>query len=84
MKTLIETLYFYAQEHRTADYLNTREYRRCTSGLEEEWETFRAALTVEQERRLESLLVRQFETGCLEDRASFLAGVSIGLELAGI
>ena len=26
----------------------------------------------------------QFETGCLEDRASFLAGVSVGLELARI
>ena len=35
-------------------------------------------------RRLEVLLARQFETGCLEDRASFLAGVSVGLELARI
>ena len=84
MQSLIETLYFYAQEHRVMDYLQIREYRRCSSGLEEEWDKFRTALTVEQGRRLEVLLARQFETGGLEDRASFLAGVSVGLELARI
>ena len=82
MQSLIETLYFYAQEHRVMDYLQIREYRRCSSGLEEEWDKFRTALTVEQGRRLEVLLARQFETGCLEDRASFLAVVSVGLELS--
>ena len=82
MISLAETLYFYAQEHRTVDYLESREYRRFSSGLEEEWEDFRATLTAEQGRRLESLLARQFEAGCLEDRASFLAGVSVGQELA--
>ena len=82
MRSLIETLYFYAQENRVMDYLQITEYRRLSSGLEEEWDDFRATLTAEQERRLGFLLARQFETGCLEDRASFLAGVSIGRELA--
>ncbi len=82
MRTLVETLYNYAQEHRVVDRLQTREYRQVSSGLEADWEDFRSALTADQERRLESLLDRQFEVGILEDRASFLAGVSIGLELA--
>lgn len=82
MRSLIETLYFYAQENRVMDYLQIREYRQCSSGLEEEWDNFRTTLTAEQEQRLELLLTRQFEAGCLEDRASFLAGVSVGLELS--
>lgn len=82
MQPLVDTLYFYAQEHRTAGYLESREYRQCSSGLEEEWDNFRTTLTAEQEQRLELLLTRQFEAGCLEDRASFLAGVSVGLELS--
>ena len=82
MNSLADVLYNYAQEHRVAGRLQTREYRRLSSGLEEEWDDFRATLTAEQERRLEFLLARQFETGRLEDRASFLAGVSIGRELA--
>lgn len=82
MNSLADVLYNYAQEHRVAGRLQTREYHRLSSGLEEEWDDFRATLTAEQERRLEFLLARQFETGCLEDRASFLAGVSIGRELA--
>nr|WP_326126850.1 DUF6809 family protein [uncultured Oscillibacter sp.] len=82
MRSLIETLYFYAQENRVMDYLQIREYRQFSSGLEEEWDNFRTTLTAEQEQRLELLLTRQFEAGCLEDRASFLAGVSVGLELS--
>lgn len=82
MNSLADALYDYAQQYRVADHLQTREYRQFSSGLEEEWEDFRTTLTAEQERRLESLLARQFESGCLEDRASFLAGVSIGQELA--
>ena len=82
MRTLVETLYNYAQEHRVVDRLQTREYRQVSSGLEVDWEDFRTTLTEDQERRLEALLVRQFEAGILEDRAAFLAGVSIGLELA--
>lgn len=82
MNSLADVLYNYAQEHRVADRLQTREYRQLSSGLEEEWETFRTTLTAEQERRLEFLLKRQLEAGCLEDRASFLAGVSVGRELA--
>ncbi len=82
MRTLVETLYNYAQEHRVVDRLQTREYRQVSSGLEADWEDFRSALTADQEQRLESLLDRQFEAGILEDRAAFLAGVSIGLELA--
>ena len=84
MRSLIETLYFYAQEHRVMDRLQTREYRQVSSGLEADWEDFRTTLTEDQERRLEALLVRQLKAGCLEDRASFLAGISIGLELARI
>ena len=84
MRSLIETLYFYAQKHRVMDRLQTREYRQVSSGLEADWEDFRTTLTADQERRLEAFLVRQFKAGCLEDRASFLAGVSVGLELARI
>lgn len=82
MNSLADVLYNYAQEHHVADRLQTREYRQVSCGLEEEWEDFRTTLTAEQEQRLESLLERQFAAGCLEDRASFLAGVSVGLELA--
>lgn len=82
MATLADVPYNYAQEHRVADRLQTREYRWLSSGLEEEWEDFRTTLTAEQDRRLELLLRRQFEAGCLEDRASFLTGVSVGRELA--
>lgn len=84
MYTLTEALYYYAQEHRTAGHLETREYRQRSSSLEADWEDFRTTLTADQERRLEALLAQQFKAGCLEDRASFLAGVSIGLELARI
>ena len=41
MRTLVETLYNYAQEHRVVDRLQTREYRQVSSGLEADWEDFR-------------------------------------------
>lgn len=82
MQTLAQTLYLYAQEHRVVNYLPTREYHRLTSDLERAWEDFREALTPDWERQLASLLERQYKTGCLEDQAVFLAGVSMGLELA--
>lgn len=82
MDSLAQTLYTYAQEHRVMDYLQLQEYHRLTSGLEESWEAFREALPPDQEQQLESLLARQYEAGGLEDRASFLAGVSVGLDLA--
>ena len=82
MESLADILYIYAQEHRAIDHLQVREYHQCVLDLEEEWERLRGSLTAEQGSRLESLLARQLEAGGLEDRASFLAGVSIGLELA--
>ena len=48
MRSLIETLYFYAQEHRVMDRLRTREYRQVSSGLEADWEDFRSELTADQ------------------------------------
>lgn len=82
MDSLGQTLYLYAQEHRVMDRLQLREYHRLTSGLEGAWEDFRETLPPDQQRQLASLLGRQDEAGCLEDQASFLAGVSVGLELA--
>ena len=76
MDSLTDALYTYAQEHRTVSRLQTGEYHRCVSGLEEEWGRFFGSLTAEQGRELEALLNRQSEAGNLEDR------VSIGLELA--
>ena len=82
MRSLTDMLYNYAQAHRVMDYLQISEYSRLSSGLEKDWEDFRTTLTAEQERRLEALLARQLEIGGLAEQASFLAGVSIGLELA--
>lgn len=82
MQSLAQALFVYAQEQRVADHLWTREYRQLTSGLEEEWEAFCGALPPDQGQRLESLLARQNEAGCQEDMAAFLAGVSVGLDLA--
>lgn len=82
MQSLAEALYLYAQEHRVMDHLQLREYHRLTSGLEEGWEAFCGTLSPGQEQQLASLLTRQNDAEGLEDRASFLAGVSIGLELA--
>lgn len=82
MQTLAQTLYTYAQEHRVMDHLQLREYHRLTSGLEEGWEAFCGSLSPTQKRQLASLLARQSDAEGLEDRASFLAGVSMGLELA--
>lgn len=82
MDSLAQTLYFYAQEHRVADRMQTGKYWQLTSSLEEEWEALCGALPPDQGQRLESLLARQAEAGCQEDMAAFLAGVSMGLELA--
>lgn len=82
MDSLAQILYLYAQEHRVMGRIPTREYGQLTFGLEEEWEAFCGALPPDQGRQLESLLARQNEVGCLEDKAVFLAGVSIGLDLA--
>ena len=82
MDSLAQVLYNYAQEYRVMDHIQTREYHSLSAVLEEEWEAFCGALPPDQGRRLESLLARRDEAGCLEDRAAFLAGVSIGLDLA--
>lgn len=81
MQSLAQVLYNYAQEHRVMGRISTREYGQLTFGLEEEWEAFCGSLPPDQGRQLESLLARQNKVRCLEDRAVFLAGVSIGLDL---
>ena len=81
MDSLAQILYLYAQEHRVMDRMQTREYRKLTFGLEEEWEALCEALPPDQGRQLKSLLARQDEAEWLEDRAVFLAGVSVGLDL---
>jgi len=79
--TLIDTLYLYAQENRVPGHLQTSEYRRTVTGTEEGWEAFRSALTAEQGVKLDALLSREIAVNCLEDKAAFLAGISIGLDL---
>lgn len=81
MRDLIDALYTYAQENRIPDYLQTREYRRAAYGLEEGWESFRSTLTAGQTKELDSLLSQENAVGCFKDRAGFLAGVAIGLDL---
>ncbi len=82
MRSFLKALYFHAQEHRVVNYLCSREYQRALFGLEEAWEDFRGTLTEEQGQTLDGLLSRQFEAACLEDEASFLAGLSMGMDLA--
>ncbi len=81
MNTLIKALYLYAQENRVSRRLQTSEYRRAITGVEEGWEAFRSTLTGEQGQKLDDLLFREREINHLEDEAVLLAGVSIGLDL---
>lgn len=81
MKDFINVLYCYAQENQVSRYLQTREYNQATQNLEEDWQSFRAALTAEQTQALDRLLSRESVAERLEDQASFAAGVSIGLNL---
>ncbi len=81
METLIDTLYVYAQENRVTRHLRTPGYSQAVTGIEEDWKAFKATLTVEQGERLNALLLREIKTDYLEDKASFLAGLSIGLDL---
>ncbi len=82
MEEFLHTLYAYAQENRVPRYLRTPEYRRAACGLEEGWEMFRSTLTTEQKRKLDILLLQEWEVGHLEDEASFAAALSIGLDLS--
>ena len=81
MQDLIDDLYAYAHQNRVTKYLQTPEYRRATDGLEEGWEDFRATLTDAQTQTLDVLLNQESDIEELEDEASFLAGISIGLDL---
>ncbi len=81
METLIETLYVYAQENRVTRHLWTPGYSQEVTGIEEDWKAFKSTLTAEQGEKLDALLLRETKTDYLEDKATFLAGISIGLEL---
>lgn len=81
MQDLIDDLYAYAHQNRVTKYLQTPEYRQVTHGLEENWEHFRSTLSEVQRQKLDALLVQESEIEKLEDEASFLAGISIGLDL---
>ena len=48
MRSLIEDLYFFAQDNQVFRYLQTAEYRRIVSDMEEGWEVFRSTLTAEK------------------------------------
>ncbi|WP_325200288.1 DUF6809 family protein [Oscillibacter sp.] len=81
MQSLIDALYFHAQENQVSRYLQTAEYRRAIFGMEEGWEAFRSTLTAEQGERLSALLAQKLEVMRLEDEAVFRSGLSIGLTL---
>ena len=81
MRSLIEDLYFFAQDNQVFRYLQTAEYRRIVSDMEEGWEVFRSTLTAEQGERLKELLSRNAEILQLEDEASFCSALSMGIEL---
>lgn len=81
MRNLTNALYTYAQENRIPDYLQTGEYRRAAYRLEEGWETFRSTLTEGQNQELDALLSQGYAVECFEDKAGFLAGIAIGLDL---
>jgi len=81
METIIGALYVYAQENMVPHYLQTAEYRQALAGIEEGWNAFKAALTAEQGTELDALLAREIKVNLIEDEASFLAGISVGLKL---
>ena len=81
MSDLINHLFFYSEDHCIPQSLETPEYRRTISGLEQDWTGFRASLTAEQGQRLEDLLSRQFALKLTEEQAVFRSGLSIGVTL---
>ena len=81
MESFLDALFEYAQEKEIVSYLETREYRRATSDLEEHWAAFRSTLTAEQTRILDALLNRERNAACLEDQAIFSCGLSMGVGL---
>ena len=81
MRSLIEDLYFHAQDNHVFRYLQTAEYRQIVSEMEEDWEAFRSTLTAEQGERLDALLAQKLEVAHLEDEASFCSALSIGITL---
>ena len=81
MRSLIEDLYFFAQDNQVFRYLQTAEYRRIVSDMEEGWEAFRSTLTAEQGERLDALLAQKLKVTHLEDEASFCSALSIGITL---
>jgi len=81
METLIDTLYVYAQENRVTQHLRTSEYHQAMAGIEEEWKAFQSTLTAEQGEKLDALLSRERVINFLDDKATFLAALSIGLDL---
>ncbi len=81
VQSLIEGLYFHAQENQVFQYLQTAEYRQMVSDMERGWEAFRSTLTAEQEKHLDALLTQKLEVVHLEDEASFCSALSIGITL---
>ena len=81
MQPFMDALYFYILEREAPRYLRTAEYQQAALGVEEEWETFRSTLTVEQRERLETLLSKKAEITQLEDEAAFCSALSIGITL---
>ena len=81
MESFLDALFEYAQEKEIVSYLETREYRRATSELEEHWAAFRSTLTAEQDRRLDQVLTQEKRIGQLEEKAVFRCGLSLGVGL---
>ena len=81
MESLFQTLYSYVQENKVFRYLQTSEYRRAVSKVEEDWIRFRAMLTAEQEAYLDALLAQEEQVTLIEDEAAFCGALSIGIHL---
>ncbi len=81
MEGFLHALYEYAHDRCVMPYLETWEYRRTTYDLEEDWTVFCSTLTAEQTQSLNALLSRERKAACLEDKAIFCCGLSIGVGL---
>ena len=81
MESLFQTLYSYVQENKVFRYLQTSEYRRAVSKVEEDWIRFRSMLTAEQEAYLDALLAQEEQVTLIEDAAAFCGALSIGIHL---
>lgn len=85
MSELMEVLFGYAQKHLFLGYLCRDEaYAASDRCVERQEELVRAALAEGEQIHLENLLNELEVTQAARDRAAFLCGFHLALELAGL